>query len=383
MQRGTGVFDVRRPRLLAVATLLGACMGLGSAHAQGQFAPSRVEGIEITRDPASTVVLSNPKFLSSASLCGLWNQNRPQLEQVVQALAGSLNSSGKLPKGVTIVRQQARLSSGCSATVSYVPRAININFKLPRNTFLFNVTTPSVGGIGAGQYADPRFSVDFDLEATAQISLPSTIGQGLTIGPAIVAVFNVKRDSQNFTGDIALAALEVVKLFSGRDLTAELTKDRVFRFDGIKADLGRLGFALGGLRDAPKVLENYDPSRQIVSLYASATGTPPADNRCISGYVWRTIKPNDLVCVTPAVRDQVRADNKLAGERRELVLVSRLCTVEPGACKSEKPRCKPGFVWREAVPDDYVCVPPATRQQARDDNAMAARRRLDYAPVVR
>jgi hypothetical protein len=79
----------------------------------------------------------------------------------------------------------------------------------------------------------------------------------------------------------------------------------------------------------------------------------------------------------------VRADNKLASQRRELTPISRLCIAEPAACKREKPRCKPGFVWREAVPDDYVCVTPATRQQAREDNAMAARRRLDHVQVVR
>jgi hypothetical protein len=33
-------------------------------------------------------------------------------------------------------------------------------------------------------------------------------------------------------------------------------------------------------------------------------------------------------------------------------------------------------VWREARPQDHVCVTPATRQQAADDNAAAAGRTL-------
>ena len=37
--------------------------------------------------------------------------------------------------------------------------------------------------------------------------------------------------------------------------------------------------------------------------------------------------------------------------------------------------CVPGFVWREAVPSDHVCVTPATWQQAHDDNLTAGARR--------
>src|SRR6266849_2453160 len=37
--------------------------------------------------------------------------------------------------------------------------------------------------------------------------------------------------------------------------------------------------------------------------------------------------------------------------------------------------CQQGFVWREAMADDHVCVTPATRSQAARDNASAADRR--------
>src|SRR5207245_9876434 len=37
--------------------------------------------------------------------------------------------------------------------------------------------------------------------------------------------------------------------------------------------------------------------------------------------------------------------------------------------------CRQGFVWREACgPNDHVCVPPATRSQAAQDNSQAAAR---------
>jgi hypothetical protein len=37
--------------------------------------------------------------------------------------------------------------------------------------------------------------------------------------------------------------------------------------------------------------------------------------------------------------------------------------------------CLQGYVWREAVPGDHVCVTPETRTQAADDNSQAASRR--------
>jgi len=36
--------------------------------------------------------------------------------------------------------------------------------------------------------------------------------------------------------------------------------------------------------------------------------------------------------------------------------------------------CKSGYVWRQAWPEDHVCVTTATRSQAQSDNAAAASR---------
>lgn len=39
------------------------------------------------------------------------------------------------------------------------------------------------------------------------------------------------------------------------------------------------------------------------------TGGPYGPDTCISGYVWREAVANDRVCVTPAVREQAARDN--------------------------------------------------------------------------
>lgn len=78
---------------------------------------------------------------------------------------------------------------------------------------------------------------------------------------------------------------------------------------------------------------------------------------CIQGFVWREAVPNDHVCVTPQVRQQTRSDNAQAAARRS-----------PTGGPFGPNTCLSGFVWREAFSGDRVCVTPRTRAQAAQDN---------------
>lgn len=132
---------------------------------------------------------------------------------------------------------------------------------------------------------------------------------------------------------------------------------------------------------------------------ASAVGDSGPDT-CLEGYVWRETVPADHVCVTPAVRAQVQADNAAAGQRR----------MGDGACL-------PGYVWRGAAAtgeadyeaavssayaagqdlttyvqahmdalaaNDHVCVTSEVRSQTASDNLAWDRRvltmRLNLSP---
>ena len=99
------------------------------------------------------------------------------------------------------------------------------------------------------------------------------------------------------------------------------------------------------------------------SVPASAAGDH-GPLTCLDGYVWRQATPQDHVCVTPAVRAQTGRDNALASSRR---------SATPGAFGPDL--CAPRYVWRQAVPGDHVCVTPATWQQVHDDNLTAGARR--------
>lgn len=90
----------------------------------------------------------------------------------------------------------------------------------------------------------------------------------------------------------------------------------------------------------------------------------PDPDRCVEGFVWREAVPGDRVCVTPATRDETARDNGLAESRRD-----------PDGGPYGEDTCLDGYVWREAVDGDRVCVTSATRARAQQDNALADIRR--------
>ncbi|MEV0973735.1 hypothetical protein [Microtetraspora glauca] len=103
-------------------------------------------------------------------------------------------------------------------------------------------------------------------------------------------------------------------------------------------------------------------SATVAATPAMASGDYGPDT-CIQGYVWRTARPSDLVCVQPSVRDQTAKDNQVKASR---------WTSGPFGPHT----CVTGFVWREAFTGDDVCVTPAVRAQAKLDNSKAADRKV-------
>jgi hypothetical protein len=85
---------------------------------------------------------------------------------------------------------------------------------------------------------------------------------------------------------------------------------------------------------------------------------------CIQGFVWREAVPSDHVCVTPQVREQARSDNAQAAARRS-----------PTGGAYGPDTCRTGFVWREAFAGDHVCVTPRARSQAAQDNSWVRARK--------
>ena len=97
--------------------------------------------------------------------------------------------------------------------------------------------------------------------------------------------------------------------------------------------------------------------------------SPPRDctygpDTCIRGFVWRDAAPNDHICVRPEAREQARIDNSRAATRRN-----------PNGGAYGPNTCLAGYVWRDAFPGDVVCVAPETRAQTNRDNSQANERK--------
>jgi hypothetical protein len=81
----------------------------------------------------------------------------------------------------------------------------------------------------------------------------------------------------------------------------------------------------------------------------------------LQGYVWREASAADHVCVPPATRQQAADDNAAAPRRFARALASDVCMS--------------GYVWREASPNDHVCVVPSTRADTALENQLGMSRR--------
>jgi len=101
----------------------------------------------------------------------------------------------------------------------------------------------------------------------------------------------------------------------------------------------------------------------LTSYLSFVSATCYGLDACLEGWVWRQAIPTDHVCVTPEVRTQTAEDNAAAASR-----------VNPNGGPYGPDTCKDGYVWREAYTNDHVCVLPATRTEAADDNAQASNR---------
>lgn len=95
------------------------------------------------------------------------------------------------------------------------------------------------------------------------------------------------------------------------------------------------------------------------------TVTDYGPDTCRPSLVWRDASPNDHVCVLPRERDQVASQNASASSKRQ-----------PGGGAYGPDTCRQPYVWRDAFPGDHVCVSVPERDTARNQNRLASKGRL-------
>ncbi len=101
----------------------------------------------------------------------------------------------------------------------------------------------------------------------------------------------------------------------------------------------------------------------------AADPQPYGPDTCAQGYVWREAIPSDHVCVTPDVRTRTQQENTAAPGLRD----------PNGAYGSNS--CKQGYVWRNAFNGDAVCVTPNIRDDVAAENAAASSHLAQQQPA--
>jgi hypothetical protein len=98
----------------------------------------------------------------------------------------------------------------------------------------------------------------------------------------------------------------------------------------------------------------YEDEEEVAE--PAAPDLPYGPDTCKQGYVWRDAIPGDHVCVTGDSRTTAANENAIAGSR-----------VDPGGAYGPN-SCVSGFVWREAYAGDVVCVTGARRSEVKQEN---------------
>lgn len=349
----------------------------------------------VTVEVENQAVLSQPDLFASDRICGAFLPADRNLAGVADMVIARVNPMiQRRVSGVQLVRYRLDASRACTVSAYVDQSDLVLIVRLPQNAFETNVTTPDVRLLGADlglpQGADPRLRVTFDAEVEVRIGLPRGPGQCLRPGSYRARVANISMPSGvNFTGRITGFLLDVATSIYD-----------AFRNNEIGRALGE-GITRGG-RLPPEIIDTVNRplcrSGQTFAAFqhsirgeqlvlALGRGPTIADDRCIDGYIWRQLRPDDKVCVRPETRAQMLADNRLSPERTmPRVSIPRCPLSRP--CPTPPPPtgpapCRSGFVHRAAVADDFACVTPAARDQAQADNRAAPTRRRDYREVIR
>ncbi|WP_265569896.1 hypothetical protein [Sphingomicrobium nitratireducens] len=355
------------------------------AASQGFGPGTSVNGLRIEAPPQ--VLFDSASLLSQESLCAAFDNQRPVIQDAINDAVVQANGELHRQAGsdFTLVRYRTDIAP-CRARAYFAGTdTLAIHLDLIGNRFTTNVTAPVIS-----QSMDPRLSVTFDIKVVASLAMPRP---GSLCDPQVqgsVLVTNISAPKgQNVTGDIVEFVYPLVDGLLEGKLRNALQSDRGFAAAVPDTVLAPLRAAACN-RGFGVIETRYAPGDMFLVLLG--TGDKIVDNRCQSGFVWRQIKSDDLVCVTPEERAQVKVDKQLAGERtvpldKRVVQLSSVC-INPSACASAPTMapqpCLSGFVWREAIAEDFVCVPPARRDKVKADNRAAASRRMDApGPIVK
>lgn len=208
--------------------------GASIAKPAGVFERHLVTGMEIAVN--NNVQAGDAVFLSENTVCSRENVSA-LTEWLRNELLAEINP--KLASYGVSIRSDAQLVLNCSFRAEVVracQNEITLRIAMPRNLFKFWIDIPST--------ADPAFSIDVDVEAATTLSWPSNSQGQIVLGATTAKVSNVKLDSQNAVGDLAMGVLNAAnainQFFGGQDFLAVLKQDHQLIFPGVAKKVAEL-----------------------------------------------------------------------------------------------------------------------------------------------
>lgn len=303
MNNSAGKFP--RAGFATAAFLSLAAISSVSASAQNRFGGNLVTGIEIVKNvgyfEGTTPLWSNKHFLSGSNLCATMANyfkspftgvgyrvprnfqkyvGKTFPEIISEELRSRANSTSLRGTGFSI-RSDARtkMSPKCQARAEVRDASgrgnINVVIRLFRNASIFYLTTPNF--IPGG--ADPKLSVDFDLEFRFRIMIPETTRQRVRFSAVAVHISNIREpDSQNVTGDAVIGIARLLKSTVMPGLFRSMTKDRVLYLGNLKPNLARFDSIISRLPFNLRLKRSWN-GRVVIHIPGKTRTNPDTSKR--------------------------------------------------------------------------------------------------------
>ena len=219
----------------------------------------------------------------SDAVIGVWDELR---DVVCGRLMQQMARGDLLAKGITLYKIGCKMPDGELIASQNGGRGLKLAYRVKGIAFSATSTTPTV----FGSYADPRFSVAFDLDFELALALQES-GDVLRVSAAKGVVSNARIDSHNAVGD-ALKWLDgnLVPIIQGQSFRSQAEA----ALNGIDVELAnkasaRLAPVNNSLRPPPNMIRSGQWARpgKIYIAFAPVEWVPPANSQ-VSGQVsWK------------------------------------------------------------------------------------------------
>jgi hypothetical protein len=252
----------RKYTFSALLALAGCCVLSNVANAQ-EFFGLQVDLMSGTQ--AKTVFVDKDAFSDVVNKS--WTpQIRAKGDKAIEQAVAAANA--KMPKGVNLYSQKSQLTARAETSSQLSGKEIVVQSVLKGNALTFTSTTPTP----LGKWADPKFSITYDLSVKVTIQQKK---DGSLFATAVGSIQNLQLHSQNLSADVVKFFDAVSAFMGGSDFIkmaeTSLRQMHVDLSAQVNQALIPINKALGDARNAglTKLTEKVDPGTKHLVITLS------------------------------------------------------------------------------------------------------------------